>query len=118
MTLAIKGKVREAFKDLREQGYVALMSLPCCMTCSLEYLRSEKGVKQGDDYAFYHQQDAKAFDRAGELSCPLHIRWGGQPGAIIEALSSHGLTVRWDGSAGKTIQVLGHASHHATERRQ
>lgn len=102
-----RDRIRSAFRRLRSRGFVARMNFSCCSGCAcaeLEHL----GVKAGDDVAYYHEQDAEAFDDRGmiaERGGSLMIRHSGDTYAIVGALSWAGLHVEWDGDTATCIEV-------------
>lgn len=110
-----KEKIRNAFKDLRKQGYFARMNFWCCQSCGCAAVPE----KYKDKFVFYHNQDAEALGYDGNIGgknrrfrrfdskAVLYLTHGegGDGREICETLKNQGLDVEWDGDMGKRIMV-------------
>jgi len=96
-----KEELNRFFKALRKDGFIALQNLMCCQSCGLAKLEDEKGLKKGDDYVFYHNQDKERFEETGEVL----LAWGGRGKRIVDIATILGLNVSWDGSKGTRIKL-------------
>lgn len=100
-----KQKIKEAFAELRKNGFVARMNFSCCTNCALYELLDKYG-KEMEDYVFYNRQDNDSFDKNGNLKYGLFLKWGGNTNTIIDALTDKNLVVEWDGSEHSAVRVL------------
>lgn len=112
-----------AFRALRKIGYFARQRFWCCQSCGWSAVPED----QTDRVAFYHKQDANAFDRFGNITNEirrvydaqtetysriidpgvLYLAWSGDPAVIMKALADAGLPSLFDGvAAGTRIAVL------------
>lgn len=74
--------VREAFAELRRQGYTAKMNFSCCSSCAW-YELSEAG--KADKAVFFNRQSNDAFD-GPTLVRDLYLQWDGDHKVIAKAL--------------------------------
>lgn len=104
MTLTDHDRIKAAFAALRKQGFFARMNFWCCQSCAWADVPEGK-----PNVAFYHKQDAEAFDRWGNISPKrggvLHIAHAGNSQIIVDALRATGLAVTWDGTDATRIEV-------------
>ena len=118
-----RARLKDAFAELRNRGWVAHMNYYCCQTCGCAAIHDEAEAGLGRPmspeeqaslrYAFWHNQDDEAFqitpNRAKKdqmLHSPLHIAWGGNGHELQAVLESQHLTVEWDGSDTRRVGVL------------
>lgn len=104
----IRESIKAAFRRLRKLGYEAHMDWWCCQTCGCAALKA--GTV---NYVFYHDQDAAAFGRDGNLGGDrggLYLAWGGDGNVIRSALEDEGLSVEWNGKDDQCIVVTGRKS--------
>lgn len=117
------GKVRQAFKVLRGEGFLAKCNFSCCQSCAGYELSTKAGELVGKKKTvlgcvFWTHQD-NADRRKGNsfyLSFgPLHFD-GNQIGIdavpcgerVIAALKSVGVKAEWNGTENQRIRVLGY----------
>lgn len=99
-----KQRIAFAFRDLRKQGIYARMKFWCCQSCACADLE-QRGKTH---FVFYHQQDAEAFNRYGDLrEYGMHIAFGEleDAHALVKALNAHGLPTEWDGTQEHRVRV-------------
>lgn len=117
----VRERVRESFRSLRKQGFIAKMDFSCCSNCAgyelvgiVEGLTEAKRKKFKGAIYFHHQRH-QAFSDGHDL----YINYGnvtadgvehGLPSieigmALADTLRAHGLVVIWSGSADETIAV-------------
>jgi hypothetical protein len=107
--MTVRKKINAAFKQLQETAGFFIYdddSLPCCTNCGIPRV----GEARNWPYAFYHAQDADAFNKKGNLKVPICIAYGDgvEAGAKVKAaLQAQGLTVEWDGNPALRIKVTG-----------
>jgi hypothetical protein len=89
--------IKAAFGELRRRGYFCRSNFWCCQTCALAAVPEGRG----EQYVFYHRQDARDLDREG--AC--YLSWGGDGSEIAEALRGAGLAVEWDGTDAQRMWV-------------
>ena len=117
-------KIENAFKKLREQGYIARGGpdgFLCCQNCAGTQIANDVNAMPPEERAkvrgavFYHAQDAEAFSDGGTL----YIAYGpveceaGEFGedikavgeALASALRAEGLDVKWDGDPDTRIGI-------------
>jgi hypothetical protein len=92
-----KGKITNAFKELRKLGYFARQNFLCCQTCAWYAVPDEKAEKA----VFYHNQDNSRLINEG--SC--NLAWAGDGNEIVSVLNKHGIKTEWDGSDSKRIVI-------------
>lgn len=105
--------VREAFKELRRDGYFARMAFQCCSSCAWAEVPDAKAEK----VVFYNRQAADAFKEDGgwygggsltdDLQRNLYLQWAGDGARIVEVLNRHGLDAVWDGTDEQAVRVIG-----------
>lgn len=109
-------RINKAFDTLEELGYETQAAKWCCTTCSVADFETNK-------FAFYHEQDAEAFDEEGNIIDDIEHRNGkvyighGEDGdgfEIAKALSDQGLVIEWDGSLNTKIAVMHNDRVHYT----
>jgi hypothetical protein len=108
------------FRALRRTGIFARQSYSCCQGCAWDEAEEERG---GKPFVFYHQQDAEAFDRNGNLTRPLMIRFGtGNDDSAEDAALGHlvagiadsrGADVRWSMKPADCIEIHPSSAHPA-----
>ncbi len=96
-----KQKLNELFKQLRKEGFVARQNFMCCQTCALAELDA-KGIKDGDNYTFYHRQDKEYFDKNNRLM----LAWGGNGTKIATLAQKLGIMVNWNGTDNQRIELV------------
>jgi hypothetical protein len=107
MTKTDRQRVNDVFRALRRAGITARANFKCCMNCGLTALEDEYGLKEGDNFVFFHAQDAEVFDREGRLTRPLMVRHGGviAPVAALAAFNAAGFNAWWDGDEARCVEV-------------
>jgi len=102
-------QVRKAFADLRNQGFIALMTHKCCSSCAGADISQRPDFTEDETpVVYFHQQDAEAF--SGEtLTRELHLRHDlpteQHAIKVVTVLGKHGLTTDWDGNRSRTIAI-------------
>lgn len=98
-------RVRAAFAQLRELGYVAKMNFMCCQNCA----RTQIAVDNPDAtcvVTYNHQDNERSFPRgAVDLEADLYLSWSGDAHQIIRSLEAAGLSVSWSMHDGEKIIV-------------
>lgn len=78
-------KIRQAFRELRSQGYIARMNFLCCSSCAWYEITEGKNEDEISKVVFFHQQDNESF-RGDMLARTLHLRWAGKKKEIKKVL--------------------------------
>lgn len=122
---SVKERVRDAFKALRKEGFVARMNYSCCGSCGWAQVEQDYSFLTGvaePNVVFYHRQDADCFDKKGNLvtykhwnvenelvnkTASLYLAWSGDGAMIVDALETEGLEVDWNGNDNRRIAVTG-----------
>jgi len=117
--------LKDVFKKLRKQGFLARMNFSCCASCAGFELaeiaeglidagkRSAESIKGA---VYYHRQDKDSMYSSGWLHiryCSLTIKKNKEIGidakkigeAVCALLKNAKLGYMWNGDSGKTIQV-------------
>jgi len=119
-------KVKEAFRQLRKEGFIARANHLCCSNCA-GYNLTEKatedvelGKKKKEEIkgcVFWHNQDDESFNRRGILFLSfgnLHSQQIGDIGIgtlevgkrVVEVLREKGLDVEWPEDTSIRIEVF------------
>ena len=90
-----KGKIGNAFRELRKRGYFARKNFWCCQSCAWA------AVPEGaEKVVFYHGQDNDDIP-----SGKIHLAWDGSGAEIKMVLENAGLYVEWNGKEDTRIVV-------------
>ena len=115
----LKEKIRNVFKELRREGYLARMNYLCCGTCACSSLpsRSEELEKNGKEIKgviFYHEQSEEGLWDYGNV-CIYFGTHKDQDDMrttdrkmgeyLVNKFKDAGVDVEWDGSPRKAIQL-------------
>ena len=116
-----KGKLNQAFKDLRKEGLIARQNFMCCGSCA-GYSLTEMAVnkvragKVVNGAVFYHNQDKESLYNDGTL----YLGYGnldstelGEIGLptievgkiVVRILEKNGLQYEWDGTEDQRILI-------------
>jgi len=113
-------RLRDAFKELRQQDIIARMNFLCCQSCGCYELAEQCEDKNKRGYVFWHHQDEEHAQETGEY----WIAFGGADGTLtppekgdsteniakdlIVALVRNGLKIKWSGSVDTRVKVFGY----------
>lgn len=114
-----------AFDELKEQGFATQMADLCCSGCALAQFDAD-GVKDGDPFVFFHEQDEESFEVLSQpsyeeeefedaeteygdtLVSSMYLGWGSSVKhgkTAVSILEKHGFTVSWDGTTDQRILI-------------
>ena len=106
-----KDHMREIFKELRKEKFIARMNFRDCMSCAsyaLGKLLEEAPEKQYT--AYWHNQDEQRYKRSGQLSLRYFGREKGDAEfaglRIVEKLIERKAVFYWDGDQDRVIDVF------------
>ena len=118
----LRERIKEAFKTLRKEGFIARMDFLCCQSCAGYQIATDAAVmvkagKKVNGCVYYHHQDADSLNQhepevllafgqieSNELRT-IGMSTGDVGGHVVTALEAVGCTVEWDGNPGKRILV-------------
>ena len=104
--MTTREKVRKAFRKLRKEGFFARMSYLCCSSCATAEMGIFHGLTPESNFAYFHKQDAEAFNKDGMLESNLMVRHGGsRSNEIVEILKECCLEVSWNNDMGYCIEI-------------
>ena len=110
-----RARVARAFRTLATHNILARTNFLCCQSCGVAGMRARAKGSRWTGYAFYHAQDADAFDATGRLQQEMYIAFGVFAGRdpkevgvhVANALRTAGLTVSWTGRTDQRICITG-----------
>lgn len=94
-------RLEDAFKELRIVfGFFAESDLAFCISDGWALVPDDR-----EDAVFYHDQDAFAFDKDGNLADDMAVAHQGDTNTALAVLINYGLDATWDGNPDRRIII-------------